>query len=87
MVRKLHALSGKESWEERCYALFDFDQKAAQLALAAQSLSSSKVIYIELTALLKENVPELKFLKPLSSGETIKDEDFSGLTCSALERV
>lgn len=86
VIKKLHAHSGRDSWEERRFVTYDFDGKAAQLALAARALPATKAAYIELAAMVDEDAPELKSFKPRGSYEdSVDDQDFSTLTCSRLE--
>ena len=83
VIKRLHAYSGRDSWEERRYATYDFDEKAAQLALAARALPSAKTTCIELAAMVNEDVPELNSFKPCGSyDDGVDDQDFSTLTCS-----
>ena len=88
VVKKVHAVSGRDSWEERWFASCDFDRKAAQLAAAARALPSTKVHSIELAAMLKQDLPELGSFKPWADCDCdFNDQDFSSLTCSGLERT
>ena len=87
VVKKVHAYSGRDSWEERRFASYDFNRKAAQLAVAARALPQAKVHCIELTAMLKQDVPELNSFKPWADSDSdFNDQDFSSLICSGLER-